>query len=221
MSYFSRVRVNPRGLDRQQLSAAQAGDAYRDHALVWQLFPGDASPRDFAFRAERSDDGQIVYYVVSQREPQALPGCLAVDAKPFNPRLVEGEWLRFDLRANPTVAIHKEGTKRSQRHDVLMHAKQGAQNAALAQAAMDAAAAKWLVSRAASWGLEIEAASVLASSYTQHRLGSKGRNIRFSSVDYQGMARVIDAGKLQQAMLHGVGHAKAFGCGLLLVKRIA
>jgi len=48
----------------------------------------------------------------------------------------------------------------------------------------------------------------------------KGRSIEFSAVDYQGAATVIDSAKLAVALRLGVGRAKGFGCGLLLIKRV-
>ncbi|MOA25418.1 CRISPR associated protein [compost metagenome] len=85
--------------------------------------------------------------------------------------------------------------------------------------AMDAAAQAWLGERAASWGLDVAAESVLQGAYRQHRLQPRGKRVEYSSLDYQGLARVVDPQALQRALLEGVGHARGFGCGLLLVKR--
>lgn len=222
MTYFSRVRVDPRGLERKMLGAALAGDAYLDHSLIWRLFPGDDMQRDFVFRSDPDETGRPVYYVVSQRLPQAIAGLLAVDTKDYLPRLDTGEALSFNLRANPTVAISEEGSTKSKRHDVLMHAKHRAKHAGDADVAtaMDAAALAWLARRASDWGLDVAPQSVLIEGYAQHRLRHKGRQIEFSSVDYRGVAKVVDATKLLTALTQGVGRAKGFGCGLLLVKRL-
>lgn len=224
MSYFSRVRVLPTKLDDEILQIALAGDAYRDHALVWRLFPGDDQERDFVFRAESRNPP--VYYVVSQRPPQPSPA-LAVETRPYQPQLQVGEWLRFDLRANPTVSIKAEGAKRGKRHDVMMHAKRQHPGEPEQQQAMDAAARKWLQQHAVEWGLALDAETALIVSYQQHdlrppksALHPKGRQIQFSTVDYQGCAQVTDPAKLCDALHNGVGHSKAFGCGLLLVKRL-
>jgi CRISPR system Cascade subunit CasE len=125
-------------------------------------------------------------------------------------------------------------------HDVIMAAKkrlghplpdQASPDAreALAQAA-DEAAQAWLLAHAPAWGLEVLqqedfATGTLApalewSAYTQHRLHNKGRALSFSSLDYQGLARVSDPARLVTALTEGVGRAKAFGCGLLLVRRM-
>jgi len=106
-------------------------------------------------------------------------------------------------------------------YDVLMDAKQQAKgNNSDCKDAMDTAALEWLAKRAAEWGLSVQMEGVLTSSYTQHRLRSKGRRIEFSTLDYCGIAQVIDPERLAIALLEGVGHARSFGCGLLLVKRL-
>lgn len=219
--YFSRARVIARPRDSERLQAlARHGAAYRDHALVWQLFPGDGEPRDFVFRAQTQDDGGLIYYVVSRRPPQADPGLFSVQTKPYAPALDEGEIVRFDLRANPTVSRRVEGGS-SRRHDVLMDAKRAAAGGGgepLEQ--VNAAGLRWLVDRSAAWGLSVEAGTVQQSGYQQHKLRRKSEDITYSSLDYQGLARVSDSKALQHALCHGVGHAKGFGCGLLLVKRL-
>ena len=234
MSYFSRISIKSGALAAQE-GGLDAGDAYRDHTLIWRLFPDspDKAPRDFLFRAASAASGTLLYYLVSQRQPQSWHPLVTVNSKPFQPRLETGEWVDFSLRANPTVAIASAPDQRGKRHDVLMHAKTLARQAGLQgeslQQAIRQAALAWLDKRAASWGLQIDPDQIQADGYCQHVLRSKGRELRFSSVDYQGMARVQDPERLTQAMLGpplpgknaSLGHAQAFGCGLLLVKRLA
>lgn len=218
--YFSQVQLIARPRDSEWLrDLARHGEAYRDHALIWKLFPGDGLPRDFIFRRTVDNNDKARYFVVSRRPPQVDSGLFQVQSKPYQPRLAAGEWLRFDLRANPTVSRRQEG-RSSQRHDVLMDAKRSLSNAGNMREAMERAAKDWLLRRAADWGLELREESLLQDNYQQHRLRRKGHHIEFSSLDYQGLARVHDGECLQQALLDGVGHGKGFGCGLLLVKRV-
>jgi len=196
------------------------GEAYRDHAILWKLFPGDGVPRDFIFRSLAESD---TYFVVSARAPQSSGGMFEVQTKPYLPQVVEDEWLQFDLKANPTVSIRTAGDPakaRSRRHDVLMHAKRCAAPGDDVSAAMESAGREWLMSRAPAWGVEIVEDSLRQDGYCQHRLQHKGRRIEFSSLEYQGLARVKDASLLRTALLNGVGRARGFGCGLLLVRRI-
>lgn len=42
----------------------------------------------------------------------------------------------------------------------------------------------------------------------------------FSSVDFTGELQITDAEKFRHTLFNGLGRAKAFGCGLLMVKRL-
>lgn len=218
--YFSRAGLLARPRDSELLRRlSRHQEAYRDHALVWRLFSGDGMRRDFIFRQDTDDSGMTVYYVVSRREPRDVDGLFQVQSKPYRPQLDIGALLRFDLRANPAVSRRDEAGV-SRRHDVLMDAKRMADSPQEMSEAMERAGEAWLSARAPRWGLELKAGSVLQVAYRQHRLAPKGKRIEFSSLDYRGIARVTDPGALQRALLDGVGHARGFGCGLLLVKRL-
>lgn len=215
--YFScaRLLATPRQDDWLR-DLARHGEPYRDHALIWRLFPGDGMPRDFVFRHLEDERS---FYVVSARPPVPNSDLFQVQTKPYAPLLECGEWVRFDLRANPTISVRREDG-RSRRHDVLMHAKRSVpsdQRDQLAQV-LETAGKDWLLARAEQWGLAVREDSVLQSGYRQQRLRRKG--IEYSSLDYQGMAKVIDPDRLTKALLEGVGHSKGFGCGLLLVRRV-
>lgn len=224
--YFSRVRVKP-GAVRSVLN--QTDDAYREHALVWQLFPGDDMPRDFLFRADIDQQGIPVYYVVSRREP-ILHDALVVETRPYDPQLRAGELVRFDLRVNPTITSSKTG----KRHDVLMHAKHQAKAEGLLldeiAKRIESSGRQWLVERSMGMRIIVDpddlpdclADSLVVSRYLQHRVRARKheKQLMFSSVDYSGMAEVTDPDALRKTLFEGVGRSKAFGCGLLLVRRL-
>ena len=228
--YLSRVRVDLNGLSRGALFDIMDGRAYAAHQLLWRLFPEYQGPRPFLFRQEmeESEDGGAprglpLFYVLSEREPVPIAGLLEAQCKPFFPVLEPGERLAFRLRANPTVAKSVSG-KRGQRADVLMAAKYpfeagGQRKSQACVEAMDAAAREWLTERAESWGFRLPMSPEVGA-YRQHALSKdKGRPIRFSSVDYEGLLEVTDSGRLIETLAQGVGRAKAFGCGLMLLRR--
>lgn len=154
--YLSRITI-PASVVAGESDLMIAGNAYRDHRLMWKLFP-DApdAKRDFLFRAEQGANGHLLYYLLSQRPPQTWHPAVKVESKPYLPRLESGEWVHFSLRANPVVARAKEKGQRSQRHDVLMAAKTEAKAKGLPageiQEAMTGAALDWLARRAAAGG---------------------------------------------------------------------
>ena len=93
--------------------------------------------------------------------------------------------------------------------------------------AVDTALEKWMVSQGDSNGFLIckdrhDQLKLQASGYVWHALGGKAkRGIKsgFSSVDFTGELEVRDVENFKHALFHGIGRSKAFGCGLLLVRR--
>ena len=59
-----------------------------------------------------------------------------------------------------------------------------------------------------------------AESYRWHALPQKRRNAGFSTVDFDGKLEVCDSEKFIATLFNGIGPAKAFGCGLILVRRV-
>lgn len=58
------------------------------------------------------------------------------------------------------------------------------------------------------------------SAYQWHALPEKGKRAGFSSVDFTGELKITDVEKFQVTLFDGLGRSKAFGCGLLMVRRV-
>lgn len=234
--FFSLMTPDPAHLrDAAHQQAYGSGhtptDAYADHQWMWKLFPSPpGTSRDFLFRRDLQA-GLPRYHVVSKREPQAQDHAWRLQTQPYAPQLQAGMRLSFDLRANPVVAGHNEQGKHV-RHDVVMQAKtkllrqrglrhwddwQTDDKPAL-QDLIFGACAEWLTAQASRNGFELGADALSVDAYTRHR-GRKAE-IQFSTVDFGGELVVRDAARLTEALCCGVGRAKAFGCGLLLVRRL-
>ncbi|WP_211277018.1 type I-E CRISPR-associated protein Cas6/Cse3/CasE, partial [Tamilnaduibacter salinus] len=76
-----------------------SGDAYANHQLLWRLFTQEEE-RPFLFRQEMEKDqldsqesprGLPLFYVLSSREPEPVPGLLECQSKPFDPKLSPGD----------------------------------------------------------------------------------------------------------------------------------
>lgn len=227
--YFSRLRLNP-AVEHRRLAQTLCQDNYREHQLLWQLFADDPdAARDFLYR-QVIDNGQIKYYLLSRRPPQDRDGLWLIDPpKAYAPQLSVGQRLQFSLRANPVVTAKNNGKK--QRHDVVMHEKTriGYKNLAPEQRPplqhlIRESCLHWLQNRADTHGFQLppDPEHTQIEAYQQHHSRSRQgrRPIRYSSVDYQGVLTVTDPERLGNALYHGIGKAKAFGCGLLLIRRI-
>jgi len=57
------------------------------------------------------------------------------------------------------------------------------------------------------------------SAYQWHALPEKGKQAGFSSVDLVGELQITDKEKFTMALFNGIGRSKAFGCGLLIIRK--
>jgi CRISPR system Cascade subunit CasE len=211
---------------------------YADHQWLWRWFPAAAGNlRDFVFR--RHDvEGVPGFYVVSKRPPAERLVDWQAKTRAYAPQLGVGERLLFELRANPTVRHGRDG--KSKRHDVVMDAKRQlltgrglkrwAELGVEVNSADDVRPAPydlvqqrcgaWLSRQGERHGFAIDADALRVEGYQQHE-ERKDRQLQFSTVDFSGELAVTDPVLFCAALAGGIGHAKAFGCGLLLVRRVA
>lgn len=227
--YFS--LITPREGRERDAAHEWASGPYVEHQWLWRLFPApEGTPREFLFR--RRDLGEMPrFYVVSKRPPLAQSTAWSIQTRDYAPALEAGARLRFDLRANPVITLHAHDVKRG-RHDVVMQEKkrllkerglarwqdwQSDDKPALYALVREACGA-WLRSRALRHGFEVDENSLAVDGYQQR--SEKDGRLRFSTVDFSGELSVIDPLAFAIALRDGIGHAKAFGCGLMLVRRI-
>ncbi|MDQ3564342.1 MAG: type I-E CRISPR-associated protein Cas6/Cse3/CasE [Pseudomonadota bacterium] len=226
--YFSLIK--PKEGRERDAAHEWARGPYAEHQWLWQFFPApEGTRRDFLFR--RWDiEGMPKFYVVSKRPPKLLSNAWNVQTHDYAPKLEAGARLGFDLRANPVVAHSGEG--KHARHDVVMQEKKRLlQERGLSRwkewedddrpalyTLVHRTCGAWLRARASRLGFQLDEASLAVDGYQQHKEGN-GR-LRFSSVDLSGKLTVVGPTAFGVALRDGVGPAKAFGCGLMLVRRI-
>lgn len=219
--YFSRIRMT-----RNALPEVLTGSEYALHRAVWSLFADRPDrERDFLYRRTETA-GLPEFLCLSARPPLARDG-FAVQTKPFAPKLRQGLALDFAVRVNPVRTEWVNGHQK--RHDVVMDHKkkleaQGVQKkdrpreSVLAQQA----GAAWFLARAERLGVEVEADTLRAEGYSLLDFTKTGRGerrrVRLATLDISGVLVVRDPALLEQALRQGVGPAKGFGCGLLLLK---
>ncbi|MEQ1695273.1 MAG: type I-E CRISPR-associated protein Cas6/Cse3/CasE [Hyphomicrobiaceae bacterium] len=204
----------------------QAGHAHR---ILWLLFQDTPdSKRDFLWR----DEGGGKYMILSPRPPSDPLGLFELDSKPFAPALEAGDALSFALRANPVVAskpartlqrLEKGGPRtRGQKVDVVMHAlkdvPKGARGTVRDEVAAQAGTA-WLTSQGGKSGFRL-AAPPLVDGYAQVPVERrKGRPAGFSVLNFAGRIEITDPAAFLAKLASGFGSAKAFGNGLMMIRR--
>ncbi len=195
-----------------------------DRRLVWSLFAdGPDRRRDFLWR--QMEDG--AFLVLSERRPEDHHGLFEIDEpKVFAPDLTPGDRLRFSLRANPTVRKTRTPDRRhAPRHDVVMDALHPLPDGSRAErrvAAIQEKGFDWLARQGCKAGFGIRENELLCEGYRQHRIDRGGGKpaLSFSSLDFEGVLEVQEPDLLTSAIARGFGPSKAFGCGLMLIRRL-
>ena len=226
--YLSRVRLKREAsvsaLAPLLLGQSGGGGQTRQpgHHLVWSLFAdGTERKRDFLWR----ERGAGEFLVLSARYPEDRHGLFEIEEpKAFTPALEPGDRLRFSLRANPVIRRRHPSNRRSVKHDVVMdalrsHAK--GERAAHRFAAMQEQGLEWLTRQGLKSGFNVRSADVVVDGYDQHRISRSGsvRSMLYSTLDFDGVLTVSVPAALVSAITHGFGGAKAYGCGLMLIRR--
>ena len=190
------------------------------HHLVWSLFAdGPERRRDFLWREEAP--GQFM--TLSRRPPVNIGGLFDLDSQPFAPLLAPGDRLGFTLRANPVVARATTPGQRGKRHDVVMDMLRSVTPGQRAEARPDAvvtAGRAWLVRQGAAHGFQPEG-EIAVDGYDQVVVPREtGAPAVFGVLDIGGVLTVQEPVGFLAAQATGFGRARAFGCGLMLIRRV-
>lgn len=218
-----------------------------NHRLIWSAFAGDRDQtRDFLWRAESKG----LFYVLSARPPVASPFFEPPEVKPFAPDLQPGDRLTFVLRANATRTqktgqLTASGKERKAHIDLVMDRLrpvpgqtalgEGAvsERPAMRMRLAQAAAVDWLAGQGARSGFTLSERpardgtepDVTVSDYSvfalPHHVGRRAGQPQFGIVDMTGTIEVGDPAAFLARLAQGFGRAKAFGCGLMLIRRAA
>ena len=224
--YFSKITLKP-NTDQASFANALCNNTYKEHQILWQLFDNDpTAKRDFIYRYEPQRNTPA-YYMVSKRKPVDNNHLWKIETKKYAPVITTGRRFAFLLRVNPVI------TKDGKHHDAVMHEKHrmgfkniDSQSRPASQEIIENAGLKWLTNRAENSGFSIKDSTIRIDGYQPHTSGIKGegrkrgkKEIRYSTMDYRGVLTVTDPEKFEQTLMLGIGKARAFGCGLMLIRR--
>jgi len=218
--------MNPGPVVFEYLNANKRSNLYADHQLLWSLFPDDPdADRDFLFRKEIKKNSPV-YYVVSKRVPASTSALFSIETKEFKPQIRCGQKYSFLLRLNPVITKKNNGADGSKRHNIWMNAWREGKSKGLGSFELaeyvDKQIKKWFIGRSVNWGFAINETDLIVEGYTEHRIygGKLNKKILISSLDYRGVLTITDEKDMMNTLFNGIGKAKAFGCGLLLIKRL-
>ena len=237
--YLSRLRLS-RAPDARALRALidprETGprlDAH--HRLIWAVFADRADrTRDFLWR----EDGSGHFLTLSARPPIPTDLFDPPEVKTFAPDLRAGDRLAFTLRANatkdrPRGQLDPQNPKKDRRVDIVMdllrevpgaETLQGRSPSARPERRLDLArqaAEAWMTRQGARAGFvpqEVFVQHYDAVTLPGHR-GKRRGAPRLGILDLSGHLEVGDPETFVTALGNGFGRGKAFGCGLMLIRR--
>ncbi len=205
-------------LSRVEVSSRVTRNPYDVHRRLWMLFPNqppesrqdaESARKGFLFRIEEQHAGGALRALVQSRwAPVAADGVAVVGCREFNPQPRLGQTLAFLLTANPVKTI-VDGERESKPGKNGMKCR--------VPLLREDEQFLWLTRKL---GEATEILSPVARGHAPVHFRKGGRPGKVAQVTFEGLLRVRDSGVLLAHMENGVGHAKAFGCGLLLVRRV-
>jgi len=219
--YLTRFQLNParRGA-RQLLSSPQAM-----HAAVRSGF---ADPADYErpgsrtlWRIDTPATATVYLYLVSPGRPDLThvveqagwPTTATWDTRDYDPLLASlqaGQRWAFRLTANPVHSGRKTaGAKETQRFGYLREEEQE----------------QWLLRRATQSGFAVatqrDGRPNLRPHHRQTQNFKRGTHaVTLATVTYDGILDVTDPDAFRAVLVSGIGHAKAYGCGLLTLAAV-
>ena len=211
--YISRIELNPnRGKTRSALASAQIL-----HAAIETCFPAPTPEDDGGRKLWRIDPlrDKLYLLVVSSVKPEfngfaeqfCSPETLGETKayEPFLNSIKDGQRFHFRFRGNPVYSKALAGVKRGK---VSPHTT-------VAQKC------GWFQTKAQTCGFSLEEGGfqLVETGMSRFFRKAKERPVEISYAVFEGRLTVTDATLFVNSLTHGIGRAKAYGCGMLTVVR--
>lgn len=194
--YLSRFLV-----PKQQMLRRRIFSEYDLHKLLWTCFPDRPDEkRSFLFRCEEVSSG-IQILMLSREQPVPISFAVWDGTKPFSALFAVGSLFMFRLKANPVLRGNV---------DRKLHAITG-----------EDALSDWLRRKGERHGFSLKSVPEFSACHlTSFSKKQDAPQIALNIVDISGVLRVTDADAFTGAFRNGIGRGRAFGCGMLLLRRI-
>ncbi len=188
-------------------------DAYDWHQAIWKAFPGrDGQKRDFLTRLDQRREG-FRLLMVSQIEPLRPPWCPEDNwkAKPIPESYFTRSRYRFQLCANPTKKVGKAMPDGSL-----------TKNGRRVPLARREEVVDWIKRKGGQGGFVVDEVTLRTFPRGREYFQKRDRNGKavtglHSAVELEGVLSVTDPARFYETFKRGIGSAKAFGFGLLVI----
>lgn len=202
MIFLTRVLINALDVARLNIS-----DRYQWHQILWKCFTGipENTPQNFLYRIDQNES-RITLWILSDSEP--VPQYWGQwNTKNVSDTFLTHKKYYFSIAANPTVmrVVRSEnGVRRKNGRRTAIYNENELKN--------------WLERKGNDAGFIVN--QVECSPPVKEVFYKKNKQGVLSKVDYSGFLTVTDEEKFRLAWINGIGPAKAFGFGLLLLQPV-
>ena len=187
-------------------------DTYAWHKAAWQAFPGrNDELRNFLTRLDHKQNGYRLL-IVSQTQP-TKPTWWNSDqwrTKEIPESYFHYSSYAFETRVNPSKKIRIGSTEEGNRK----------KNGARISLSNPEDLVNWIDRKGKASGFIIERTSLLIIPEGKASFSRRDRQGSHNGVNFQGILQVTDPELFQKTFRHGIGSAKAFGFGLLIISPI-
>lgn len=223
--YLHKISIDKEALSRDR-KIYQA--VYLLHKKIWELVSrNENQKRNFLYRVEYDAYQNIKHIYLLAPHQIASRNNLKIAVSPrYQPQIETGECLYFKLRANPIIKRKENG--KAKEYGLVMDAKhqfkKNGQNY-LDQFSMDELISdvgiKWLGRKGEQHGFSVKQVDVKIDNDSEYSVSPPGKQaFTLRTLDFEGKLKIVNADRFKKSLFNGIGSAKAFGCGLMLVKRI-
>lgn len=215
MSWLARMTV-----DTQSTYEHGLFDSYAWHQAIWKCFSGEPEKkRDFLTRIEEHSEC-FTAWVLCRTKPSRPEWCPQdrYELREIAPSFLSHRFYVFDLIANPTRALvcrdengqpllKKNGKRRSGKRVPLIHEDD---------------LRSWLERKATSGGFRIDSSKPLeVGKMSESHFSQKNNKAYHGRVQFRGTLEVLDQKQFEHTYYSGIGGAKGFGMGLMLLAPVS
>jgi len=184
-------------LHKQDAARKNLKDSYAWHQTLWEAFPGRPDDdRDFLFRVD-DQHPEFRVLLLSPHEPAAQTWA-QWESKPVSDSFLNHPHYAFQLKANPTKR-RCEDRRRLGIYD-------------------EAELREWISRKAQQYGFSLQEESLTVGAPMDEIFTKNHHRGKHVSVEFKGCLTVKDPMAFRAGFQKGIGSAKAFGFGLLMLQ---
>ena len=191
------------------MAAEALGDCQKMHRMVCGFFGARRQEENILYRVHVLR-GSIQIYLYSDHPLESLPETVQLagqrDLTQWLDSMTAGDSLGFDLLACPSKKVYQAEQNKNSRRQLLREL----------QERLD-----WLQRKAEQNGFRLLNVQELEQSHNYGRHSAeKGGTLHLDAYHYQGILSITDAELFRKAIRTGIGPEKAYGLGMLMVKKL-